>query len=179
MDFLQVGRQFRKAQTDRWKPEPASGHLTAPRGGFCAKHLAKSFSRGSGTARALSWKDQAVVSKKLHTACYIAQAIPPLIHVGYVYHARLQRARIKALLNHTNYKKKLLIELEQCPRLPGHDARDSETSFGPRSHFDVPYLGFSSTEACAYMIKYLLKRSLAARLLQKVNLHLCDGFIRL
>lgn len=106
MDFLQVGRQFRKAQTDRWKPEPASGHLTAPRGGFCAKHLAKSFSRGSGTARALSWKDQAVVSKKLHTACYIAQAVPPLIHLGYVYHARLQRARIKALLNHTNYYKK-------------------------------------------------------------------------
>lgn len=32
MDFLQVGQQFRKAQTDRWKPEPALFHPTAPRG---------------------------------------------------------------------------------------------------------------------------------------------------
>lgn len=29
------------------------------------------------------------------------------------------------------------------------------------------------------MIKYLLKQSLAALLLQKVNLRLCDGFIQL
>lgn len=42
MDFLQVGRQFRKAQTDRRKLEPVSVHLTAPRAGFYAKHLAKS-----------------------------------------------------------------------------------------------------------------------------------------
>lgn len=32
MDFLQVGQQFRKAQTDRWKPEPVLFHPTAPKG---------------------------------------------------------------------------------------------------------------------------------------------------
>lgn len=41
MDFLQVGRQFREAQTDYGGLEPESVLIMVLRGGFCTEHSVK------------------------------------------------------------------------------------------------------------------------------------------